>query len=355
MKEAILHLQNSLEFQGYSFGYEYPTEGEVVFNTAMVGYPESLTDPSYSGQILCITYPLIGNYGVPENIIENGISKNLESEKIHVKGVIISDYSKNYSHWAAVKSLDEWLKENKIPGIWGIDTREITKTLRTEGSMLGTIVPRGFNVNTNIKDPNLENQVDKVSCKKVLKYDIGGEKTIVMVDCGVKHNIIRCFQKRNVNIIRVPWDYDFNTLEYDGLFISNGPGDPKLLTTTINHLKKAMTVDKPILGICLGNQLLAHAAGATTYKMKYGNRSHNQPVRRVGTEKCYITSQNHGYAVNTDTLPNDWNPLYINMNDGTNEGIINKNKKFFSVQFHPEASSGPVDTEFIFDDFIKLL
>jgi carbamoyl-phosphate synthase small subunit len=354
MKEATLHLENSLEFQGYSFGYEYVADGEVVFNTAMVGYPESLTDPSYSGQLLCITYPLVGNYGVPKNEIVNGISTNYESEKIYVKGVIISDYSFKYSHWSAIKSLDEWLKENKIPGIYGIDTRELTKTLRENGSMLGCIAPSGFVIPEQLYNPNEFNQIDLVSCKEIITYGHGVKK-VVLVDCGVKHNIIRSLLKYDIELIRVPWDFDFNTMQYDGIFISNGPGNPDFCTDTIEHLKVAMTKGKPIFGICMGNQLLAKASGATTYKLKYGHRSHNQPVRLIGTERCFVTSQNHGYAVDNDTLGKDWSPLFINMNDGTNEGLKHKSGRFFSVQFHPEASSGPTDTDFLFDDFIKLL
>jgi len=356
MNESTLHFENGLEFKGYSFGYEKPTSGEIVFNTAMSGYPESLTDPSYFGQILCFTYPMIGNYGVPNNEIINSLSSVFESEKIQVQGIIISDYSFEYCHWDAVKSLDEWLKENKIPAIYGVDTREITKILRESGSMLGAIVPKGFETPTTLYDPNKENLVAKTSCKNVIKYNENkGYKKVVLLDCGVKHNIIRCLSKRNVEVIRVPWDYDFTTIDYDGLFISNGPGDPDYCTTAVKNIKKAMTIGKPICGICMGNQLLAKAAGATTYKLKYGHRSHNQPVRLIGTNKCYITSQNHGFAVNTDTIGDDWSPLFVNMNDGTNEGIKHKNGKFFSAQFHPEASSGPTDTEFLFDEFIKLL
>lgn len=355
---ATLRLSNGMEFKGRSFGYECQNDGEVVFSTAMVGYPESLTDPSYSGQILCVTYPLIGNYGVPnEGVDIYGISRNFESEKIWVRGLIISDYSFNYSHWDAVKSLDEWLKEQKIPGIYGIDTRELTKVLRENGSMLGEIIIGEGKPSGHIEDPNLENQIAIVSCKEVITYkpENPSGKKIVLVDCGVKHNILRCFVDRGIEVTRVPWDYDFNTLEYDGLFISNGPGNPEFCDKTVEHLKTAMQGDKPIFGICMGNQLLARASGATTYKLKYGHRSHNQPVRMEGTNRCFITSQNHGFAVNDSTLGSDWKPWFVNMNDGTNEGIIHKSKPFCSVQFHPEASSGPTDTEFLFDEFISKL
>jgi len=352
-KPATLLLESGMEFRGYSFGYDQAIDGEVVFSTAMVGYPESLTDPSYSGQILCVSYPLVGNYGVPNDTIIENLSTLFESEKIHVRGLIISDYSFNYSHWNAAKSLDTWLKEFKIPGIYGVDTRELTKILREKGTMLGKIIPEGSSLE-GFYDPNIENQVDIVSCKEIIKYGTGS-KRVVLVDCGVKHNIIRCLVRRDVELIRVPWDYDFTKLDYDGLFISNGPGNPDLCTTAVNNIKKAFEQDTPIFGICMGNQLMAKAGGAQTFKMKYGHRSHNQPVQMVGTNRCFITSQNHGYAVDNSTLGDEWEPLFINMNDGTNEGIRHKNKPFSSCQFHPEASSGPTDTEFLFDDFIKHL
>ena len=353
-KKATLCLENGLEFNGYSFGYEQPADGEVVFSTSMVGYPESLTDPSYAGQILCVTYPIIGNYGVPEDKIIDKLSEFFESEKIWVKALVISDYSFKYSHWNAKKSLDQWLKEHKIPGIYGIDTRELTKLLRDNGSMLGAVVPEGCERPEKYYDPNKDNQVDIVSCKEVIRYG-SGDKKVVLVDCGVKHNILRCLINRGVEVIRVPWNYDFTKMEYDGLFISNGPGNPDLCGEAVEHIKTAIQGDKPIFGICMGNQLLSKAAGASTYKLKYGHRSHNQPVRIVGTNTCVITSQNPGFAVDDKTLGKDWEPYMVNMNDGTNEGIRHKTKPFFSVQFHPEASSGPTDTEFLFDEFIKLL
>lgn len=352
---ATLKLENGMEFHGYSFGYNGPCDGEVVFSTAMVGYTESLTDPSYSGQILCITYPIVGNYGVPEESFdENGISRFMESGGIYVRGLVVSDYSQDYSHWNAVMSLGEWLERHKIPGICGIDTRELTKVLRDNGSMLGIIVPEGVDRDFPVPDPNKENQVALVSCKEVIRYG-SGDKKIVLVDCGVKHNILRCFLSRNVEIIRVPWDYDFNQIDYDGLFISNGPGNPEFCDITVRHLQEAMKKDKPIFGICMGNQLLSRAAGARTFKLKYGHRSHNQPVRMVGSNKCFVTSQNHGYAVDDSTLDKDWVPYFVNMNDGTNEGIRHRTKPFFSSQFHPEASSGPTDTEFLFDEFLRKL
>ena len=357
-KTATLILDDGTVFRGFSFGCEKEVTGEVVFNTAMTGYPESLTDPSYAGQLMVLTYPLVGNYGVPPRTFDaDGIATFMESEKIHADAIIVSDYSHEYSHWNAVGSLGSWLKEEGIPGIYGIDTRALTKKLREHGVMMGKIVIGDAKTDlTNFGQYGNVNYVDKVSCKEVIIYGEGeGKKRVVLVDCGVKHNIIRCLLKRNVTVIRVPWDYDFNTLEYDGLFISNGPGDPDTCDAAVQNIRKALSGDKPICGICMGNQLLAKAGGASIYKLKYGHRSHNQPVRMVGTEKCFITSQNHGYAVDNDTLSADWEPLFINMNDGPNEGIRHKTKPFFSSQFHPVACSGPTDTEFMFDKFVELL
>lgn len=351
--KAILVLENGLEFEGFSFGSLQPSAGELVFNTAMTGYPESLSDPSYSGQLLCFTYPLIGNYGVPSDECVGGISKFLESEKIHASGVVVSDYSFNYSHWNAAKSLDEWLKENSVPGIYGVDTRAITKVLREYGCMSAKILCEGC-ADVDFIDSNKINQVARVSCTEPIFYK-GGAKKVLLVDCGVKHNIIRCLLRRGVSIQRVPWDYDFSGMDYDGLFISNGPGDPDTCGAAVENIKRALGAEKPVFGICMGNQLLAKAGGASTYKLKYGHRSHNQPVRLVGGDRCYVTSQNHGYAVDEKTLGSDWEPYFVNMDDGTNEGIRHKSKPWFSVQFHPEASSGPQDTEFLFDEFVKLV
>ena len=351
-KTVQLILEDGTIFEGKSFGAEVSNAGEVVFSTAMVGYPESLTDPSYSGQILVMTFPLVGNYGVMDNSLTKGISDYFESEKIHVNGLIVSEYSGEYSHWNAKKSLGDWLKEEGVPGIYGIDTRQLTKLIREKGELKGKIV---FNADkVDFINTDSENLVAKVSCKEIIEYG-EGEKTVVLVDCGVKHNIIRCLVNRGLKIIRVPWDYDFNQMEWDGLFISNGPGNPDHCTITVENIRKAMERGKPICGICMGNQLLAKAGGASTYKLKYGHRSHNQPVKLVGTTQCYITSQNHGFAVDTETLGSDWEPLFENLNDGTNEGIKHKTEPFFSAQFHPEAASGPTDTDFIFDMFIEKL
>lgn len=349
-KQAKLTLEDGTVFTGKSFGSEKSVAGEVVFYTAMTGYPESLTDPSYTGQILVSTYPMIGNYGVPFNQLEHGIHQFYESHRLHISGLIISDYSFEFSHWNAEKSLSDWLKEYEVPGLFDIDTRALTKILREKGSMLGKIEFEDEQI--DFYDPNQENLVSRASCNEREIYG-DGEHRVVLIDCGVKNNIIRCLLKRGSTVIRVPWDYDFSNENYDGLFISNGPGDPAMCMETVHNIKKAMDDEKPVMGICLGNQLLALAAGAETYKLKYGHRSHNQPVLLKGTNKCYITSQNHGYAVQTETLPADWEPLFTNVNDQTNEGIRHKSKPFFSTQFHPEASSGPTDTEFLFDDFIE--
>jgi carbamoyl-phosphate synthase small subunit len=350
-KKSALILSDGTRFEGVSFGTPVSSSGEVVFNTGMVGYPETLTDPSYKGQILVLTYPLIGNYGIPDYEKMDDILLHFESDKIHVAGFIISDYSLEHSHWNAAKSLGDWLQEHNIPALYGIDTRELTKKLRTEGVMTGKIV---IDKDIDIIDPNLENQVARVSCNEVIEYKRGPKK-IVLVDCGCKNNIIRSFLDRDISITRVPWDYDFHTLEYDGLFISNGPGDPKHCKILIKNMIEAMKDEKPIFGICLGSQILSLAAGADTYKLKYGHRSQNQPCVEVGTKRCYITSQNHGYAVNQATLPNDWEPWFVNANDNTNEGIKHKTRPFFAVQFHPEATPGPVETQFLFDEFVELL
>ena len=345
-----LVLEDGSVFQGCAFGYNKAVNGEVVFNTGMVGYPESLTDPSYRGQILVLTYPLIGNYGIPDYEKEDNLLKYFESEKIQVQGLIITDYSENYSHWNAKKSLSDWMKEYKIPGMYGIDTRELTKKLRKKGSLLGKILYD--NEKIHFEDPNKRNLVAEVSIDKPIIYK-KGKKSILLIDCGTKNNIIRAFLKRNFTVIRVPWNYDFLDNKLNGIIISNGPGDPKNCRETIENVKEAMSKNIPILGICLGSQILALAGGAKTYKLKFGHRSHNQPCVEVGTNRCYITSQNHGYAVDADTLPEDWREWFYNNNDETNEGIKHFSKPFFGTQFHPEASPGPDDTEFLFDLFIR--
>lgn len=358
MRDATLILDDGTQFTGKSFGYEAPAAGEVVFSTAMTGYPESLTDPSYAGQLLTLTYPLIGNYGVPSFTFEpDGLATYMESDKIYASALIVAQYSHTYSHWRAVESLSEWLKREMVPAITGIDTRQLTKILRERGVMMGRILISGDTQEPQMPDYNTLNYVSQVSCKEVIRYNTGAPKKVVLVDCGVKHNIIRCLIKRGVEVIRVPWDYDFNTLQFDGLFLANGPGNPDTCAKTVEHIRQFLAKPdvRPCMGICMGNQLLAKAAGATIYKLKYGHRSHNQPVRMAGTNRCFVTSQNHGFAVDQNTLPQDWKPLFTNMNDGSNEGIQHANKPWFSAQFHPEACSGPVDTEFLFQDYVNLL
>ena len=320
MRQARLILEDGTTFCGWSFGFDGNTSGEVVFNTAMSGYPESLTDPSYAGQILVTTFPLIGNYGVPDTGNgADGLPLFMESDRIHAKALVVADYSETYSHWNAKESLASWLKREKVPGITGIDTRRLTKVLREHGVMMGKIILEGLDRLDHLDslDYGSVNWVEQVSCKEVITYNEGANKRVVLVDCGVKANIIRCLIRRGIEVERVPWDYDFNQLEFDGLFLANGPGDPERCEKTVAHIRTFLNNPevKPCMGICLGNQLLARAAGANTYKLKYGH----------------------------------------NMNDGSNEGIRHKKNPWMSAQFHPEACSGPVDTEFLFDEFVKML
>ena len=367
---ATLILSDGTRFTGDAFGAKVESDGEVVFNTGMVGYPESLTDPSYRGQILTFTYPLIGNYGVPsEEKNEYGFARNLESEAVHVRGVIVGQLSEAYSHHNAVSSLHNWLEHHKVPGITGIDTRALTKKLREHGVMLGRIVQDDnatlSSSRGDIADPNLQNLVAEVSCREVKTYEPKDQPvsaTVACFDCGMKNNILRSFLKRGVRVHRLPWNFDLagSDLQYDAVFVSNGPGDPKMCKETIAQIKLAVEKQIPTFGICLGNQLLALAIGGDTYKLKYGHRGANQPCIEIGedgepTQKCIITSQNHGFAVDEKTLPQGWYTWFKNANDGTNEGIKHESGKFFSVQFHPEATPGPEDANYLFDNFIDLI
>lgn len=362
--KARLVLEDGTSMFGTSFGDEISSAGEVVFNTGMVGYPETLTDPSYTGQILVITYPLIGNYGVPEfRKDQYNLPLGFESEKIHVSGLLVSEYSTRYSHYTATRSLSEWLKSEGIPALFDIDTRALTKKLRTKGSMLGKI--EFENQNKEFYDPNTVDLASMVSTKDVVKINCRqGEDapTIILIDCGSKANIIRSLLKRNFNVLKVPYDYYFMNHDFDGILISNGPGDPSTYGATVRNVERALAVGKPIFGICLGHQILAQAVGCETYKLKFGHRSHNQPCLELTESinghtpvynKCVITSQNHGYAVRDNSVPSDWEIWYKNANDGTVEGIRHKSKPFSSVQFHPEATPGPVDTAGLFDHFAK--
>ncbi len=341
---AKLVFKDGLFFEGKSFGKPISIAGEIVFTTGMVGYPEALTDPSYTGQILIFTYPLLGNYGVPTR-------EKWESKKIHAAGVIVSQYIDTPSSHSSTMTLGKWLISQNIPALEIKDTRALTQKIRTEGATLGKIIIGNRNI--SFADPNLRNLIDDVSIKK--PEIIGtGRKTILLVDCGAKENIVRDLLARGVRVVRVPWNYDFlgtDSSKFDGIVISNGPGDPTMADVAIANVKKAMRQNIPILGICLGNQILALAAGGSTYKLKFGHRSQNQPCRLVGSNRSYLTTQNHGFAVKK--ISAGFKSWFINANDGTNEGLIHEKLPFMSVQFHPEANPGPLDTGWIFDYFLK--
>ena len=354
---ATLVLEDGTTFKGRAFGAAKSIAGEVVFNTGMVGYVESLTDPSYRGQILVSTYPLVGNYGVPRENVNGpfGLSLTRESYAIHAKGLVVADYSESYSHWNAQQSLSDWLEEEGIPGITGIDTRALTQRLREHGSMLGRIEVEGCE-EVELDDPNQKTLVEEVSIAERGVFG-SGDKKILLIDTGAKYNIIRSLAQRGATVTRVPWDADVSGElgQYDGVMLSNGPGDPTMCGKTIETIREALSRDIPLFGICLGNQLLSLAIGAKTYKLKYGHRGQNQPVIECGTNNCFVTSQNHGFAVDTESLPEDWRPWFENLNDRTNEGIRHAWKPFRSVQFHPEACPGPVDTAYLFDEFLRML
>ncbi|XP_076462198.1 multifunctional protein CAD-like isoform X2 [Babylonia areolata] len=355
-KKMTLYLEDGSSFEGLAFGCERSASGEVVFQTGMVGYPESLTDPSYRRQILVLTYPLIGNYGVSGDELDKyGLKRWFESNTIHAAALVVVDVTEKFSHWNAVKSLSQWLEENRVPGIYGVDTRALTKKIRESGTMLGKLVVEGDQVSSiPMDDPNSMNLVAEVSLKAPAVYNAGGKLRIVAIDCGMKYNQIRCLCDRGATVTVVPWDHSLDGLEYDGVFLSNGPGDPTMCEATIRTVRHLVGQKdcKPLFGICLGHQLLSLAIGAKTFKMKYGNRGHNQPCMYDDGLHCFITTQNHGFAVDADTLPEGWTPLFTNANDQTNEGIIHDSKPFFSVQFHPENMAGPKDLEMLFDVFL---
>jgi carbamoyl-phosphate synthase small subunit len=342
MAAARLVLADGTSLAGELHGFPRAVAGEVVFNTGMVGYTEALTDPSYRGQILVLTYPLVGNYGVPPAF---------ESARIQAAALVVSELAHEYSHAAAPKSLPQWLHEEGIPCLSGIDTRALTKRLRTQGCMLGKIIA---GEELEFRDPNRENLVAAVAEQRRTAY-LGNEKTVLLLDCGAKGSIIDELRRRGLTVIRVPWDYDFLREDFDGIVVSNGPGDPTACGKTIENLSRALELNRPILGICLGHQLLALAAGANTYKLKFGHRGHNQPCIEQGTERCFITSQNHGYAVDPQTLPAGWHPWFTNANDGSNEGMRHATRPFMSVQFHPEAAPGPLDCGYLFDRFVTMM
>lgn len=341
---GTLMLEDGTTFEGMSFGYTGAKAGEVVFSTGMVGYPEAFTDPSFSGQILVMTYPLIGNYGVPT-------PQYWESQQVHLAGLIVSNYVDTPSHAQNTMTLSAWLKMQQVPALEIKDTRYLTQHIRKHGAMLGKIV---FEQDIPLHDPNSENLVAQVSTKRVVQAG-HGKRHVVVLDCGAKQNIVRSLLKRGVQVTTVPWDFDpfaaTSKLDFDALVISNGPGNPKQATAAINTIKKALQYQVPTLGICLGNQLLALAAGGDTYKLKFGHRSQNQPCIMQNSKRCYITTQNHGFAVGT--LPLNFEPWFTNANDGSNEGIMHVSQPFMSVQFHPEAHPGPMDTEWVFDYFLE--
>ena len=366
--KAVLVLEDGSYFVGQGFGAVKKVSGEVVFSTSMVGYPESLTDPSYKGQILTLTYPLIGNYGVPPLDTELGIPLYFESDGIKVTGLVIHELCERPHHWASTKTLNEWLRSEDVPGICGIDTRKLTKKLRLEGVMLGILqvyeegeepnIEKLLKEAEKIPDPNLRDLVGEVTIKEPIRHEAGGNKGVVLIDCGTKYGILRALLKRKINVVRVPYNFSAKEImEYNpsGVIISNGPGDPKKCVKTIECVRGLIEEDIPIMGICLGTQILTLALGGDTYKMRYGHRSQNQPVIDLATSRCFITTQNHGYAVNLDSVyGTSLKVWFMNANDKTVEGVKHTSKPVFAFQWHPEASPGPYDTEFFFDEFLKL-
>jgi len=363
---AALALEDGSVFLGSGFGYPCEVSGEVVFNTGMVGYPESLTDPSYSGQILVQTYPLIGNYGVPSRDIVDGFGLPLhfESDRIQVRGYVVHSLSRHPSHWSSKRPLSEWLYEERIPGLSGIDTRRLTKKLRVKGTMLGVLkVAEEIDLDElvgkvkEVEDPNEGDLVAGVTVEEPVFHGAERSPRVVVIDCGVKYGILRELLARGVGVVRVPYDYPLDgilDLDPSGIVISNGPGDPKRCVETIRTVEGLLETGLPVMGICLGNQLLALAAGADTYKLKFGHRGQNHPCLDLSSGRCYITSQNHGFAVDAESLRGTgFEVSFINANDRSVEGIRHGEKPVFASQFHPEGSPGPYDTTFLFDDFLR--
>jgi carbamoyl-phosphate synthase small subunit len=349
-KRARLLLEDGTEFTGWAFGASKGIEGEVVFTTGMAGYPQSLTDPSYFGQILVNTYPLVGNYGVPGDEVDSaGIPIHFESDRIWASGLVVSEVCYEPSHYASVRSLPAWMEAQGLPGIEGIDTRALTMRLRERGVMRGSILVEG---DPEPKPMAARHAVASVSPKEGSILGEGGSPRIALIDCGAKNNILRCLLARGAEVRILPWNSGLEGIEYDGLFLSNGPGDPKACTKTIATVRRALAGDRPVFGICLGAQIMGLAAGGDTYKLPYGHRGQNQPCVEEGSGRCYITSQNHGYAVRAESLPSDWRVWFTNGNDGTVEGIRSTAGPFSAVQFHPEGCPGPRDTEYLFDRFL---
>lgn len=363
-EDAALLLEDGTVYRGAGFGADQVVEGEVVFNTGMVGYPESLTDPSYYGQILVQTWPLVGNYGVPSRKIADafGLPLHHESKGIQVRGYVISELAKVPSHWSADRHLEDWFVESRLPGIQGVDTRELTKKLRIQGTMLG-ILAKGRDLDlqalrrrlSTVRDPNREDLVRPVSVSKTVDYNLQGSPAVVLIDCGVKYGIVRNLLARGAHVLQVPYDTPADEILSHtpaGIVISNGPGDPKMCRTTIESVRALLETDIPILGICLGTQILALASGGDTYKLKFGHRAQNHPCVDLKTRRVYLTTQNHGYTVDQASLK-DFATSFVNLNDRTVEGINHKRKPVVGVQFHPEASPGPYETGYLFDQFIE--
>ncbi|OCT50506.1 Carbamoyl-phosphate synthase arginine-specific small chain [Cladophialophora carrionii] len=360
-ERATFTIRNGPIFHGTSFGARSNVSGEAVFTTSLVGYPESLTDPSYRGQILVFTQPLIGNYGVPSDVRdEHGLLKYFESPNIQAVGVVVADVAEKYSHWTAVESLSEWCAREGVPAVTGVDTRAIVTYLREQGSSLARITigdEYDQDQDEDFIDPEQINLVRKVSTKAPFHVSAPSPTAhVAVIDCGVKENILRSLVSRGASATCFPFDYPIHKVahHFDGVFISNGPGDPTHCHDTVYNLRKLMETSQiPIFGICLGHQLVALAAGARTVKLKYGNRAHNIPALDLTTGKCHITSQNHGYAVDATTLPKGWKPYFLNLNDNSNEGLIHESRPIFSTQFHPEAKGGPLDSSYLFDMYLE--